>query len=157
MNWALANNYPPQRTIDRTHVSFTSNIQGFARSKKTGLDTSQNSQCLQTNAVQAEHISENLISLKLILPVVNQLTLLPLPLLRFSYALSLVSGSLTYGRINIFCSFSFAISIWSPAHGILTILLLTEMFPTCKERSHVSRPPITSDFPPGYIRWANLH
>ena len=54
-------------------------------------------------------------------------------------------------------SFSFAISIWSPAHGILTILLLTEMFPTCKERSHVSRPPITSDFPPGYIRWANLH
>ena len=34
MNWALANNYPPQRTIDRTHVSFTSNIQGFARSKK---------------------------------------------------------------------------------------------------------------------------
>ena len=54
----------------------------------------------------------------------NQLTLLPLPFLRFSCALSLVSGPMTYGRINIFCSFSFAISIWSPAHGILTIFTI---------------------------------
>ena len=54
----------------------------------------------------------------------NQLTLLPLPLLRFSYSANLVSGSLTYCRINIFSSFSFAISTWSPAHGILTIFTI---------------------------------
>ena len=34
MNWALANNHPPQRTADRTHASFPSSIQGFARTKK---------------------------------------------------------------------------------------------------------------------------
>ena len=98
-------------------------------------------------------------SLKLILHVVNHVTLLPLPLRHFSYAVNLVSGSLTFCRINIFCScfihdFNLISRSWH--FNYITIIGNVSNLQTIFRDPMSPVPPITSDFPPGYIRWTNL-